>query len=128
MSTPGMNNNNSQTACINPPPQKHQVWIDATDTRFMAAEDKSLLVAMEATGQAAIEVGCRGGGCGRCRVRVLEGEFFAKRMSKAHIHPGDQEQGLVLACRIFARSDLRLLPEPPELRPVVQPTVSSPPE
>lgn len=99
------------------PCPSHRIRLASGDATFIAREDCSVLAAMEASHQSVIDVGCRGGGCGRCRVRVLDGEFMAKRMSKAHIKPGDQEQGLVLACRVFARSDIRLVPEPSALTP-----------
>tara|TARA_Y100001949_G_scaffold175141_1_gene184265 strand:+ start:563 stop:997 length:435 start_codon:yes stop_codon:yes gene_type:complete len=128
-----MNNNDSQTPAISQPTSSgaaysplmaavnrssadvHRISIAADGASFDAREDKSLLAAMEAANQSVIEVGCRGGGCGRCRVRLLQGEYVSKPMSKAHIKPGDEEQGLVLACRVFARSDMQLIPEPPEI-------------
>jgi hypothetical protein len=45
-------------------------------------------------------VGCRGGGCGVCRVRVLDGAYTTLRMSRqAHVE-ADEAAGVVLACRI----------------------------
>ena len=44
-----------------------------------------------------IQVGCRGGGCGVCRVEVLAGDVYtAKRMSKAHVTEADLAHGIVL--------------------------------
>lgn len=54
----------------------------------------------------AVPVGCRGGGCGVCRVRVLSGEYDALRMSRKHISEDDLAAGIVLACRIVPRTDL----------------------
>ena len=56
-----------------------------------------------------INVGCKGGGCGVCKVRVLEGNYRHKPMSKAHITNEELGQGIVLACRIFPTSDLTVL-------------------
>ncbi|WP_221793978.1 2Fe-2S iron-sulfur cluster-binding protein [Oceanobacter mangrovi] len=55
-------------------------------------------------------VGCKGGGCGKCRIKVTEGTYTSKKMSRAHISPRDEEQSIVLACRIFPRSDLSIIP------------------
>lgn len=53
-----------------------------------------------------VSIGCKGGGCGVCKVRVLDGEFSAKRMSKAHISDGERANNIVLACQITPLSDL----------------------
>jgi ferredoxin len=58
-----------------------------------------------------VPVGCRGGGCGVCRVRVISGEYFAKRMSRAHVSADDEVGGIALACRIWPRSDIEVEPQ-----------------
>lgn len=96
-------------------PLTHQVALKDDAGAFNAAEDVSVLVAMERAGQRLIDVGCRGGGCGKCRIRVLEGEYFSKRMSRAWVSEEQQAQGQVLACRVFARGDLVIEADPPEI-------------
>lgn len=53
-----------------------------------------------------IPVGCRGGGCGVCKIKILQGEYKSKRMSSAHISDSDVQQGFVLACRVYPCSDM----------------------
>ncbi len=60
-----------------------------------------------------LPVGCRRGGCGVCRVRVLSGEYDSGPMSRAHVSAQDEAAGVVLACCIYARSDLSLRLETP---------------
>lgn len=55
-----------------------------------------------------IQVGCRGGGCGVCRVRVVSGEYRVGRMSRAHVSEADEAAGYALACRLYPLSDLVL--------------------
>ncbi|MCY0964748.1 2Fe-2S iron-sulfur cluster-binding protein [Parathalassolituus penaei] len=88
----------------------HQIRVVNASKGFVSREDTNLLVSMERANQSHVLVGCRGGGCGKCRIQVLEGDYQSKKMSRAHIHPGEPEQGIVLACRIFARSDLTIQP------------------
>jgi len=59
-----------------------------------------------AMGNEVVRVGCRRGGCGICKVRIVEGKFRASHMSRAHVTEGDQADGLVLACCVFPESDL----------------------
>lgn len=82
--------------------------IDVANRRqsFTAIKGHSLLIAMERSGTQAIKVGCRGGGCGMCKVRVVKGSYTSKRMSRAHVSESDEQQGIVLACRIFPATDL----------------------
>lgn len=56
----------------------------------------------------AVPVGCRGGGCGVCRVRVLDGSYDSLRMSVKHISAVDAADRVVLACRIIPTTDLVL--------------------
>ncbi|MBY4676715.1 2Fe-2S iron-sulfur cluster-binding protein [Marinobacterium arenosum] len=93
----------------------HQVALADSDTCFKAEPEISVLVAMERAGQQLIPVGCRGGGCGKCRIRILQGDYFSKRMSRAWVSPEQEAGGTVLACRVYARGDLLIKPDPPEI-------------
>ncbi|WP_334176416.1 2Fe-2S iron-sulfur cluster binding domain-containing protein [Pseudoxanthobacter sp.] len=62
-----------------------------------------------------LPVGCRRGGCGICRARVLEGAYQTLPMSRAHISAEDENNGFVLACAISPLSDLTLRLEPARL-------------
>lgn len=87
--------------------QRHfQIQVTNRQQAFSVPEGELLLHAMEKACQQAIQVGCRGGGCGLCKIRVLEGDFHTKRMSKAHIKDHEAEAGFALACRVFPESDL----------------------
>ncbi|MDY6891716.1 MAG: 2Fe-2S iron-sulfur cluster binding domain-containing protein [Pseudomonadota bacterium] len=94
---------------------QHRIELADAQTSFNASSEQSVLVAMERAGQALIPVGCRGGGCGQCRIRILNGEYFSKRMSRAWVSPEEEAEGTVLACRVYARSDLTIEPDPPEV-------------
>lgn len=52
--------------------------------------------------------GCCGGGCGICRIRVLEGEFTTKKMSARQVSEEDKQNGYYLGCRVFPTSDMRI--------------------
>lgn len=59
-----------------------------------------------------VPIGCRGGGCGVCRVKVSSGSYFTKKMSRKHVSPQDEQNGIVLACRLIPLSDLTIQPAP----------------
>ncbi|POP54483.1 2Fe-2S iron-sulfur cluster-binding protein [Zhongshania marina] len=53
-----------------------------------------------------ISSGCKKGGCGICKVRVIDGSFDTGNMSASHVNNDLVENGIVLACQTFACSDL----------------------
>ncbi len=85
-----------------------QIKLKDTDLSYDCSTEHSLLMGMEKLGIKGIPVGCRGGGCGVCKVRILDGAYTAKKMSRAHISADEQARGYVLACRCLPGSDLIL--------------------
>jgi len=88
--------------------QKFNVLIEDTGEQFACADARSLLEGMVALNRKGIPVGCRSGGCGVCKVAILQGDFAARVMSRAHVSEDDERQGRLLACRVAPRSDIRL--------------------
>jgi len=75
---------------------------------FACTAGQSVLQAMEQQQLHCVPVGCRGGGCGLCKVQVVSGEYDCGRMSSKHVPEQARAQGAVLACRLFPRSDLTI--------------------
>jgi ferredoxin len=99
---------------MNDPTRTHRCTVvdGATSVSFDVCDGGRLLHEMIAHRCSAIAVGCRGGGCGVCRVRILDGTYATKRMSRRHVSEADEHAGVVLACRTIPTSDLRLRCEP----------------
>ncbi|MCK9506148.1 MAG: 2Fe-2S iron-sulfur cluster-binding protein [Porticoccaceae bacterium] len=85
---------------------KYQVLIEDTGETYSCDARESILTGMARLGRRGIPLGCRGGGCGVCKVQVLQGQFEAGAMSRAHVSEEEQAAGAVLACRIMPHSDL----------------------
>ncbi|WP_083231747.1 2Fe-2S iron-sulfur cluster-binding protein [Marinobacter adhaerens] len=102
------------------------VFNRTTGDRFRCDEDQSVLKAMELVGKKCVPVGCRGGGCGFCKIRVVEGEFRCGKMSKTHCPPEALEKGEVLACRIYPRTDLMIECMPQPAAPLAEQTKTKP--
>jgi ferredoxin len=75
---------------------------------FRCEPGQTLLAGMEKSRKQCINIGCRGGGCGFCKIRIIEGCFNCKRMSAAHISRKDSQAGLALACRVIPLSDMMI--------------------
>lgn len=86
----------------------HTVTIEETGACFRCSPQETLLAGMERLGRKGIPVGCRGGGCGVCKVEVVAGSYQKRPMSRDCVSDVDEEEGRVLACRIKPTSDLRL--------------------
>lgn len=86
----------------------HRITIEGSDASYACRGDQSVLDAMVGRKGAALEIGCRSGGCGVCRVQVLAGDYEGGVMSADEITAECRGQGIVLACRIQPRGDLQL--------------------
>ncbi|MBS1191299.1 MAG: ferredoxin [Rhodocyclaceae bacterium] len=86
----------------------HTVTIEETGESYRCSPEETVLAGMERLGRRGIPVGCRGGGCGVCKVEVLSGTYLKRVMSREYVSEEDEREGRVLACRIRPTSDLRL--------------------
>ena len=75
---------------------------------FECSSEVDVLDGMSKLGLRGIPVGCKGGGCGVCKVEVLSGVYRVGTMSRDHISEDEQRRNQVLACRIYPDSDLIL--------------------
>ncbi len=89
--------------------KKFIISIEDSGEEFTCSSERNVLKAMEQLGRKGIPVGCRGGGCGVCRVQVVGGgRYRTGRMSRAQVPAEDEEKGICLACKLFPEADLRL--------------------
>lgn len=87
------------------------VRAEAQEVSFFCRHDQAILLAMEQAGLAVVPVGCRGGGCGICKIKVIDGTFKVGKMSRAHVSASDEQTGAtLLACRTFPSSNINLEP------------------
>lgn len=86
----------------------YEITIENTHENFPCSENQHLLQGMESLGRHGIPVGCRGGGCGVCKVQVIAGSYTTKKMSRSCISQEDESKHIVLACRCFPTSNIKL--------------------
>jgi len=85
-----------------------EILLENNGERFRCSSEENVLSGMECLGRRGIPVGCRGGGCGVCKVQVLDGTYRVEKMSRACVNEDERRQGFALACRLFAGGDLQL--------------------
>lgn len=84
------------------------VLIEETGESYRCSPQESLLAGMERLGKKGIPVGCRGGGCGVCKVEITSGSYIKRVMSRDYVSVEDEAAGRVLACRVRPTSDITL--------------------
>jgi ferredoxin len=86
-----------------------RIYLENCGESFDCDSTQNVLRAMECLGRKGIPVGCRGGGCGVCKVRVLRGNYRTEKMSCSCVSEEQHRQGFALACRLFpGEGDLHL--------------------
>jgi 3-phenylpropionate/trans-cinnamate dioxygenase ferredoxin reductase subunit len=85
------------------------VTVEQTGESYACATTESLLQGMLRLGRRGIPVGCVNGGCGVCKVQILEGEVSPLGpVSRAHVSAEEEARGCTLACRVAPRTVVRL--------------------
>ncbi|HVI52869.1 MAG TPA: 2Fe-2S iron-sulfur cluster binding domain-containing protein [Candidatus Sulfotelmatobacter sp.] len=102
-----------ETALAEASAQSRTVSVSGSSQAVKCSPGASVLDAFERAlrpvsvdGEAVVRVGCRRGGCGICKVRVLAGLYRTTPMSRAHVSEEEQSDGLVLSCCVFPETDL----------------------
>ena len=83
-----------------------EVLVEDTGQTYRCSDTRSLLESMEMIGRSGLPIGCRNGGCGVCKVRVISGGYTTRKMSRACVTVEEEADGVGLACRIFPVSNL----------------------
>ena len=88
---------------------KVNVCVAQTGESYPCATDESLLRGMLKLGRKGIPAGCVNGGCGVCKVRIVEGTVTRLGpVSRAHVSREDECCGYTLACRVAPATAVRL--------------------
>ncbi|QQM28891.1 2Fe-2S iron-sulfur cluster binding domain-containing protein [Martelella lutilitoris] len=94
--------------------KEHAIRIAGRSKVFSCRDGEPVLFSIERATSSherpPVRIGCRRGGCGACRVRVISGSYETLKMSRYHVSEQEQEEGYALSCRLIARSDLVIEP------------------
>lgn len=101
---------------------KVSVHILSSGDEYACCLDESLLKGMARLGKRGIPVGCASGGCGVCKVRVVEGDVRKLGpVSRAHVTEQEEAQGYTLACRAAPTSNVLIEVNSPLRKPLCRP-------
>ena len=86
----------------------YRITLLDTGETYPCKPSDHLLQGMLSLGKKGIPSGCHGGGCGVCKIQVVQGDIETIVMSRAHVSAVEEAKGITLACRTFPRSDIEL--------------------
>ncbi|HEV7611332.1 MAG TPA: 2Fe-2S iron-sulfur cluster-binding protein [Steroidobacteraceae bacterium] len=84
-----------------------RISVPKSNISFSAAPDQSLLDAALAA-SLNLPHSCKGGNCGSCRARLLQGEVYYPNGPPLGLSDAEAAEGFVLLCQARARSDLSI--------------------
>jgi ferredoxin len=88
---------------------KVNVCVAQTGETYPCATTESLLRGMLKLGRKGIPAGCVNGGCGVCKVRIVEGTVTSLGpVSREHVSVEEECCGITLACRVAPATAVRL--------------------
>jgi ferredoxin len=88
---------------------KVNVCVAQTGETYPCATTESLLRGMLKLGRKGIPAGCVNGGCGVCKVRIVEGTVTSLGpVSREHVSAEEECCGITLACRVAPATAVRL--------------------
>jgi ferredoxin len=76
------------------------------DHTVIRGDRRKSILDMAALQRVNIPVGCKGGGCGICKIRIVSGEVEHGVYSKSVLSDEEKRQGYVLSCQARPMSDL----------------------
>jgi len=83
----------------------HRITLSPVGIVVTCGPDQTVLTAILRSG-ASVMFGCRGGGCGTCKMRLISGRVDHGRCSAAILPQEERESGWILSCQARPRSDL----------------------
>jgi len=83
----------------------HRITLNLGSTVVTCGLDETVLTAILRSG-ATVMFGCRGGGCGTCKMRLISGRVDHGRCSAAVLPQEERKSGWILSCQARPLSDL----------------------
>lgn len=81
--------------------------VRVNDQSFACREREDIFKALARTASVPLPRGCRNGGCGICKIRLVEGEVdVTGPQSRRHITLADEYDRVMLGCRTTPRGDI----------------------
>ncbi|WP_102346656.1 2Fe-2S iron-sulfur cluster-binding protein [Bacillus sp. Marseille-P3661] len=84
----------------------YKIFVD--ENEFICGSNEDLITAHRKVMGSAIPFGCRGGGCGMCKIEVIEGDYTLGTSSMAVLPQEERELKYALACKTYPKGELKI--------------------
>lgn len=84
----------------------YKIIVQNVQNQEFACSSEEDLLAQAVRSRVPITAACRGGGCGVCKIKVVEGQFERGKYSKRALTDEESKQNFSLACKTFPNSDM----------------------
>ncbi|WP_051214930.1 2Fe-2S iron-sulfur cluster-binding protein [Granulicoccus phenolivorans] len=83
-----------------------KLTVEPTGIEVPAAEDDTIMAALNKSGYTYL-FGCKRGGCGICKIEIVEGEIEHNRpVAETALSTEERERGICLGCRAVPKTDI----------------------
>jgi len=86
---------------------KHTISVKNKQRVHTCSENKNLMDGLSVNCDL-VPKGCHNGACGVCKIQVISGEYSTIKMNRKHISLEEENNSIVLACRVFPKSDMEI--------------------
>lgn len=84
---------------------KHNIFVKNKQKSRDCCEEKNLMDSLSVESEL-VPKGCHNGACGVCKIVVCQGEFDKEKMNRKHITQEEEDDNIVLACKVFPKSNM----------------------
>src|SRR5690625_380463 len=77
------------------------------DKTFVVNDEQDILQAARKQ-MTKLPYGCANGGCGMCKMYVVDGDYKFKLYSKGALSDDERDEGYILACKTVPTSDMEI--------------------
>ena len=78
------------------------------DKEYLSIDNETVLDTLERYDDNNLFIGCRKGGCGACKIVILEGKYKLNKMNREHISIQEEKDNIVLACCVRPIENLKI--------------------
>lgn len=86
---------------------KYDVLVIDKDRTQKCLEDKNLMDNLYVYTDL-VPKGCHNGACGVCKIKIHNGEFYKDKMNRKHISQEEEDNNILLACKVFPKGDMKI--------------------
>jgi len=86
---------------------KHTIFVKNKDRTHTCLETKNLMDGLNVCSEL-VPKGCHNGACGVCKIHILSGDYSKIKMNRKHISEEEENNNIVLACRVFPKGDMEI--------------------